>query len=120
MYTYLRSPFLYEPVACHTPTRTRSVEVVVAGQVPVGCVGGVEEVAGGVTVVTGAPQAAFVKPSLEPGREAGSLSRMSTWPFFGGCAPVDGLCACIHAVYGMLMTTYGFESEPVRWQMMTW
>ena len=99
------------------PTSTRSVVVVVAGQpevwlccVVVTCVVG----------ATGAPQEALVKPSFEPGRDAGSLSSLSARPFLSGCEPVVSLCAWVQAVYGMLITTYGFDSEPVRWQTMTW
>ena len=51
------------------------------------------------------PQSALVKPSFEPGLEAGSLSRMSERPSFGGWDPVVGLWASVHAVQGMLMTT---------------
>lgn len=63
-----------------------------------------------------APQSSFVKPSFEPGREAGSFSRMSLRPFRSGCE----WCPPLHAVHGMLMTTYGLESDPVRCQMITW
>src|SRR5215210_2475264 len=66
-----------------------------------------------------APHELLAKPSFDPGREAGSLSMTSCRPSRSGCEPVSGLCASLQAVDGMLMTTYGLDAEPVRWQITT-
>src|SRR5215216_4761921 len=76
------------------PAGTVACTPAMFGHTSVSCVGGVVE-----------PQDAFVKPSFEPGPEAGSLSMMSERPSSAGCDPVEGLWASVQAVNAMLMTT---------------
>src|SRR5436190_2928599 len=66
-------------------------------------------------VVVGVDWAPHCAASIFSPGEAGSFSRMSLRPSRAGCL----VWPFSHALMLMLITTYGFVAEPVRWQMIT-